>query len=282
VTKALLVAMIAACGATYDPVDEVPHSYRELPDTATAILTILAENPPPRVYAIGEYHQSRTAIARTSPLARFTREIISLLEPHAKQLVIEAWLDHACDSSAQLAHDVAAVTGRPAATQMEMLRLVDRGQQAGLQLHTLPMTCIEQDAMIDAHVGVNFLMLLELITDKLHATTRALAETDPQHAVIVYGGALHNDLYPRWPLEELSYARPLAHELGDHSVLEIDLVVPEVVMNMSLVRDEAWFPLLARVAPQRVLVWQRGPGSYVVILPAQPDTFEAVARVAKL
>lgn len=274
--RALLV-LLAACGATYDPIAEVPHAHREMADTATAISAILAENPVPKVYAIGEYHQRHDAIANTSPLARFTHEVITLLEPHATQLVLEAWLDQRCESAQQLAHDVAAATGRPAATEMEMLRLVRRAK-GKLTTHMLPMTCIEQDAMLDVSTGINFLALLQLITDKLHETTRALVDASPDHAVIVYGGALHNDLYPRWPLESLSYARPLAAELGG-GVLEIDLVVPEVVASMSLVRDEPWFPLLGRAAPGRVLVWQRGPGSYVVILPAQS---EAVAKVAKL
>jgi len=269
--------LVAACG-TYDPIAEVPHSYREMASTDIAIKAILAENPTPRVYAIGEYHQSRSAIANTSPLARFTREVIQLLEPHARNLVIETWLDQACDSSRQLAHDVSAATGRPATTQMEMLRLVDRGHHAGLAMHTLPMTCIEQDSVLDAHTGVNFLLLLELITDKLYSTTKALADADPDHAVIVYGGALHNDLYPRWPMEELSYAKPLSKALHG-GVLEIDLVVPEVVADMNLVRDEPWFPLLGLASPDRVTVWQRGPSSYVVILPAQSD---AVAKIAKM
>ena len=276
--KALIVLLAACTGASYDPIAEVPHSHREMADTATAIQLILAENPTPKVYAIGEYHQSRHAIAKTSPLARFTREIIGLLEPHAKQLVVEAWLDASCESSRQLSHDVAAATGRPAATQMEMLRLVDRGKRGGLTMHALPMTCIEQDSVLGAHTEIDFLLLLEIITEKLFATTKALVDADPDHAVIVYGGALHNDLYPRWPMEELSYAKPLAKALHG-GVLEIDLVVPEVVADMSLVRDEPWFPLLGRASPDRVIVWERGPSSYVVILPARS---EAVAKVAKL
>jgi hypothetical protein len=280
--KAALVVVVAFCGAcssaTYDPVAEVPHSFRELPNTTAAIEMILAENPTPKVYAIGEYHQTRDAIAKTSPLARFTREIIGLLEPHAKQLVLESWLDSACDSSQMMAHDISQTTGRPPATQMEMLRLVDRGRRNGLVAHTLPMTCIEQDAMLGAHAQIDFLLLLEVITQKLLSTTEALVSAEPDQAVIVYGGALHNDLYPRWPMEELSYAVPLAKRLHG-GVLEIDLVVPEVVANMNLVRDEPWFPLLGRASPNRVIVWERGPSSYVVILPAQS---EAVAHVAKL
>ena len=45
-----------------------------------------------------------------------------------------------------------------------------------------------------------------------------------------------------------------------------------------MIRDEPWFPLLGRASPERVIVWRRGPSSYVVILPAQSD---AVARVAQ-
>jgi hypothetical protein len=138
------------------------------------------------------------------------------------------------------------------------------------------MTCIEYDAVIDASGHVDFLLLLELITGKLAETTRSLVAKD--RAVIVYGGALHNDLYPRWPLESLSYAKSLSQELGGR-VLEIDLVVPEAVAAMDMIRSEPWFPLLGRASPSRVLIWQRGPASYVVILPAQS---EEVAKVAKL
>jgi hypothetical protein len=266
----------------FDPVEEVPHHHREFADTRSAIAQILAENPQPRVYAIGEYHPTRNAIAATSPLTRFTQEIISMLEPFAAHLVVEAWLDASCWSPANANKAVLAGTQRPAGTSMEVMRLVQRGQQMHMQTHTLPMTCIEYDAMVDASGRIDFLLLLELVTDKLTETTRALlarpAANASDNSVIVYGGALHNDLYPRWPLEELSYARTLAAELGG-KVLEIDLVVPEVVAAMQMIRSEPWFPLLGRASPARVLVWQRGPASYVVILPAQS---EEVSRVAKL
>ncbi len=276
---AMRAAVLAACavGCTaFDPIAEVPHHHREAPDTRTAISIILAENPRPRVYAIGEYHQTRNAIAGASPLARFSREIISLLEPHAQHLVVEAWLDASCWSTTEA--QVAAATQRADSVKMEVMRLVNASRQRGLHAHTLPMTCIEYDAVVDASGHVDFLLLLELITDKLAETTRGLLAADRDTSVIVYGGALHNDLYPRWPLDELSYAKPLAEEMGGH-VLEIDLVVPEVVAPMQMIRSEPWFPLLGRASPERVLIWERGPASYVVILPARS---EEVAKVAKL
>jgi len=270
------VVALSAC-RMFDPVAEVPHRHREFADTKSAIAQILAENPRPRVYAIGEYHQTRNAIAATSPLTRFTQEIITMLEPFAAHLVVEAWLDASCWAPVSANKQVQAATQRPASTQMEVMKLVKRSQQMHMQTHTLPMTCIEYDAMIDASGHLDFLLLLQLVTGKLTETTRDLLGRASE-SVIVYGGALHNDLYPRWPLEELSYARTLSTELGG-KVLEIDLVVPEIVADMQMIRSEPWFPLLGRASPKRVLVWSRGLASYRVNLPAQG---EAGAGVAKL
>jgi hypothetical protein len=89
--RVLAVACLVAACHTFDPIREVPHHHREVTTTAAAIAMILAENPPPQVFAIGEYHQTRNAIAATSPLARFTREIIGMLEPYADHLIVEAW-----------------------------------------------------------------------------------------------------------------------------------------------------------------------------------------------
>lgn len=244
---AIAVLALSACRA-FDPIAEVPHSHREVASTADAIAKIVDENPGVQVFAVGEYHQRR--VGKTS-LAAFNADVLPVLAPRAKSIVVEAW-DPVPDDVAEL-----------------MMR--------SLELHvpavSLPMTPIEQDAVVDASGHLDFLLLLELVTEKLNERTHALLARGP---VIVYGGALHNDLYPRWPLDGLSYAKPLAKEV---KVLEIDLVVPEVVAPMQMIRSEPWFPLLGRVSPSRTLVWKRGPRSYVVILPALS---EEVSRVAKL
>lgn len=269
-----IVLVVAGCHA-FDPVSEVPHQHREVRDAAAAIELILGENPAPRVYAIGEYHQTHATADETSSLVRFTRDIVPLLEPHARHMLVETWEADACRTKAAL---IAKAIDRPTTTQMELLDLRNRSLQVHLQPHDLSMTCLEQDTLLDPHKGIDYVLLLEVITQKLHDATEELLAADPGRAVIVYGGALHNDLYPRWPLEELSYAAPLARELGAGSVLEIDLIVPEIVAPLPMVRDEPWFPLLARASPARTIVWRRGPSSYVVILPAKS---EAVAEVAR-
>ena len=254
--RTALLALCAAACRVYDPVDEVPH--REFATTQAAVAALLADVGHPRVYAVGEYHPTRDLAGPATPIARFTADILDLLEPRARHMVIEAWLDTRC-----------------AEPQRDIDQLVRAGSDHHIATHGLPVTCIEHSAMLDSSGHIDVLRLLELLTEKLHDTTRALV--DDGLDVIVYGGALHNDLYPHWPLEELSYAQPLAAELGG-GVVEIDLVVPEIVAPMASIRYEPWFPLLARAAPHRTTLWQRGPSSYVLILPALS---EAVAQVAR-
>lgn len=259
-----MLAVLSAC-TIYDPAREIPH--REYRGTQAAIGAILDEARDTRVYAIGEYHPTRTAIAKTSPLARFTGEIVELLEPRAQHLIVEAWLDDTCRSqdADAIQMQVLKVTNR-ALTQASDLQVLLAATRGRIQTHGLPMTCIEHSSVLDSLGRVDFLRLLLLVTEKLGDTTRALVAQGRD--VIVYGGALHNDLYPNWPLEDLSYAKALETQLGG-GVLEIDLVVPEIVAPMAMIRREPWFPLLGRASPDRVVVWARGPNSYVVILPAQ-------------
>jgi hypothetical protein len=272
--RVLVLVLVSAC-TIYDPVDEIPH--REYRGTQAAIGAILDEATGTHVYAIGEYHPTRNTVTRTSPLARFTGEIVQILEPRAQHLIVEAWLDDTCRSpdTDAITMQVLRVTNRTPTQATDLQALLDASKQMRIQTHGLPMTCIEHAAVLDGHGRVDFLRLLLLVTEKLADTTRSMVTQGRD--VIVYGGALHNDLYPNWPLEDLSYAKQLDAQLGG-GVLEIDLVVPEIVAPMAMIRREPWFPLLGRAAPGRVITWMRGPNSYVVILPAQD--YEA-AKVAK-
>jgi hypothetical protein len=253
--RAVLVLVAACSTGGYDPLEGV--DYREYPDTASAIRGVLAEAGHARVYAIGEYHP--TAAVSPMPLARFTREVLPELAPLASELVVEAWFDARCVPSHDPVEDqIRAVTRRPPQQSSAVEELLGR-----VHTHALPMTCIEQASMLDANGRVDFYRLLATIAQKLAETTRRLL--DEGHDVIVYGGALHNDLYPPWPLDELAYGHVLAR---DTDVLELDLVVPEVAAPMRMLWHEPWFPLVSELPHDRARVWQRGPNSYVVVLPS--------------
>jgi hypothetical protein len=264
--RLVIVAVLCACSSTYDPLDDV--EYREYPDTASAVRAILADTGPARVYAIGEYHPTQQMVERHSPLARFTYEIMPLLA-NANHLVVEAWFDPSCASNADpVQSQIQAVAKRPPSQYADVANLV---AAARMQAHGLAVTCIEHSSMLDPQGRVDFFRLLALVADKLHDTTRTLV--DAGRDVIVYGGALHNELYPRWQLDRLAYAHTLARDV---EVLELDLAVPEIVAPMKVLWREDWFPLLARSSPDRVMVWERGPGSYVLVLPA-----ESTAKLAQ-
>lgn len=258
----------------YDPVEEI--AFREYPDAKSAINAVLLEAGHAKVYAVGEYHATRSVKVDKSPLVQFTTDVLDLMIPRSKHLVIETWLDDGCQPSRQVNKEVQQQTGRPPATSTDIEALLMKSAKKKLVTHGLAMTCIEHGSLLDAMGRVDFLRLLELVTEKLGDATRGLVDDDDR-AVIVYGGALHNDLYPRWQLDTLSYADKLSKELHG-GVIEIDLVVPEIIAPMSMVRSEPWFPLIGRAAPNRVMVWKRGPESFVVILPAQSEEVAKIAR----
>jgi hypothetical protein len=255
-----VVACLAACGS-YGPLDDV--EYREYGSAQAAMQGILDDAGRVRVYAIGEFHPTETV--HKPPLAWFASDLLPVLAPHATNLVVETWFDPRCSEpgTESTQAQVEAVTRRPPQQTTDLAGLIAKSK---MQTHGLPMTCLEQSAVLDANGRVDFVLLLAMVSDKLLATTQALVAQGRN--VIVYGGALHNDLYPRWLLDELAYGHQLVREAP---VLELDLVVPEVVFPIKGLWREPWFPLLARSSPERVIVWERGPGSYVMILPAEND-----------
>jgi hypothetical protein len=266
VRLAIAAAIALACGCgTYDPVDQI--TYREYPDTGAAIRSILAHSGDAQVYAIGEYHATSPLRGR-SPMAQFSDDILGRLAPWADDLVVESWFDSSCASDDPVKTQIQAVTNRPSGA-VDLTQIANK-----MPMHGLPMTCIEHSSVLDPKGRVDFWRLLAMVTDKLRETAERLVAQG--RSVIVYGGALHNDLYPRWPLDELSYAQGLAKQT---SVLEIDLAQPEIVAPLKILWQETWFPLLARSSPDRVLVWERGPNSYVLILPAHTDAVAQRLRI---
>src|SRR5258705_9953395 len=137
------VAVLCACHV-YNPIDEI--AYRAYDDTPSAVRAILADLPAStRVYAVGEYHPTRAQVPRGSPLARFTTEIIGLLEPRAHHLVVEAWLEDACRSDGVQAQ-VAAALRRPAAARADLDQLAATTPRVPIVTHDLPITCLRAAA----------------------------------------------------------------------------------------------------------------------------------------
>ena len=100
-----------------------------------------------------------------------------------------------------------------------------------------------------------------------------LAEPDPSTDIILtYGGALHNDLYPRPGQEDWSFGPRLA-AASQGRYVELDLIVPEFVKDSEAWRNLPWFPLFDREhLTSETLLYQPAPNSFALIFPKTDAT----------
>lgn len=257
-------------GSSAGEVPIPPH--RVLPTAEAALRAILW--PPgqpvgqaPRVLGIGEVHQTERTAGVRSALSRFTAELLPVLAGHVTDLVIESWIEPAgCDAEAAHASaEVARDIERPASTEDELGTLVERARGLRVRPHFLSFGCDDYRALRGRDGQVDYEALLGAVTARLR--DEALAGLGHEGAVIaLYGGALHNDLHPGPGVADFSYAAAVdAAAAGAY--VEIDLIVPEYVTGNKTLAREPWYPLLERAGPDHVVLIERAPRSYVLLLP---------------
>ena len=257
-----------ASGAPTPPVEEAvasPPAARRFASAAEALKVVLASDP--RVLGVGEVHATTDGPSGTTTIARFTTELLPVLAPRTSDLVIETWrLDGACGAPAAAVVDQVEVdTKRPAETKSEIVILGEAALAAGVKPHDLIFACAEYQQLLGPDGAVLYDALLRLLTQKLgDYAAQALARPDAR--LVLYGGAMHNDLFPHEGAEAYSYGLR-ARETGGASYVELDLYDPALVVGKALFVEAAWEPLLAEAGPDHVLLIERGPQSYVLLLP---------------
>jgi hypothetical protein len=238
------------------------------PDIGKALVAII-EREKPRVIGIGEAHQLRSTAHILSPLARFTSQAVPVLaEARTSNLVLETWAEREQCGKVQKQVDtqVRRDTERPKETQSELVKLLEALDSRGIGRHGMAMSCSEYEQLLGDGGVVDYSRLLSLITGKLDALAKAVLGKAPSDTVVViYGGALHNDLYPAKGVEGWSYAASV-DQIADGRYLEIDLYVPELVADDKALQKEPWFQLASSdELKSKVLVIRRGPRSYVIL-----------------
>lgn len=247
-------------------------AHRVVPDLATAIRELVKDDV--RVVAFGELHQrADRATAARSALARFSDDVLPVIAERTSDLVIETWLfDKNCgEKAAKATAQVEATMQRPPETKSELATVVERARAAGVQPHAMRVTCDDWARVAPPGKDIDYEVMLTLITRELgRIATQAIAHRDkakaPRRLVAVYGGALHNDLHPIDGLADWSFAATV-DAAAPGGYLEIDLYVPEYAELDTLSQNELWFPLVAKAAPDKVIVIERGPRSYLLLLP---------------
>ncbi|HTQ04860.1 MAG TPA: hypothetical protein VMI54_13435 [Polyangiaceae bacterium] len=225
----------------------------------------------PRVVAVGEAHAQKAVPGVESATVRFARDLLPVLAPRVTRVVLELLApDRRCEArqTAAVAERTKPVTEPQRDTnQSEFLALGFAAKALHMQVEPLVPTCDELAHVLasDNDVGA----LLELIANvTARETFDFLDHQKPEHAILIYGGLVHNDLAPAPGHEAWSFGPRVAEHAGG-SYVEIDLIVPELVKNEPPWTELAWFSHYAPVpGDARTLLYRTGPHSFVLIFPA--------------
>lgn len=255
-----------------DPLAGFVPRHTNYPDVATAMKVVLGDRP--RVLGIGEIHERTDRAAASVPtLVRFARELLPAIASQTSDLVIETWtLEPGCQTGVADSRKIEATMKRPAATTNQISSLFGITKANSIKAHVMRLTCADLKAATAG--GVDPVALLGLVTRELGRISASAVRYRDEHGearpiIAVYGGALHNDLYPPRSTREWSYALPVDEATGGRFV-ELDLYRPEQVEGVELYQREPWYPLVAEAGPDHVVLIERAPHAWLMLLPREP------------
>jgi hypothetical protein len=224
----------------------------------------------PRVLAVGEAHAQEGAPGIHSSTRRFAEQLLPLLAGKSKHIVIELLVANCKRATvASVAKKQAPLIEHQAkSNQNEFLVLGKVAQRLGIEPQALSPDCAEYESVIAAGDDA-VARLLELIAETTTKAVEALLAKpqSPSEIVLTYGGALHNDLYPRPGQEAWSFGPKLAEDSQGRYV-ELDLIVPEFVKDSEAWRNLPWYQAFDREhLSDEALLYRPAPNSFVLIFP---------------
>jgi hypothetical protein len=279
----ILSLLLAACSP------QAPEATPSLPEAAPLPPhTILADSEAlvarigeggPRILGVGELHQLVDGPQGPAAIDWFTDELLPLLAPSATDLVIETWVfEGGCGAVEEVVVEVLPeATRRPVETEDAITRLARVARELGVAPHALELSCADYEAVVGPEAEIVYDQLLGVMTRELGALAQQGLDT-PDATVILYGGAVHNDLHPRPALAPYSYAATLAAQPGGGAYMELDLYPPAMAQAQAGFAEEAWYPLIEQAGPGHLVLYEREPRSLVVLLPSGEDQEAARPR----
>ncbi len=251
--------------------------YRAFADAAKALEHLL-EKHVPLALGFGEFHQKTDSVKVRSAVRRFSEQLVAPLSSYASDLIVETWITKGgCgEQEKAVVKQVETTTKRPETTESEVVKLLRRAKGAGIRPHILEVGCDDYKQLLGAG-KVDYAKLLGMITKHLRRKAELLVKVraqkpaaakkpgGPRRLVVIYGGALHNDLYPYDDLKDFTFGQALKQRTGGRYI-EVDLYVPEYVQEDKDLAKERWFPLLRLASPRGVVLIERDEGSYILLL----------------
>jgi hypothetical protein len=239
-----------------------PLDCRLYPSARDALDVALASNPV--IVAFGEAHAQKGSSVPSSA-KRFTGDLLPMFKGRASDLLVEAMMPpEGCEkrvADVRSAH--APVHEQQAPTdQAEYLEMGNAARALGIVPDLLRPTCDDLAAIHDAGADALEATLETIRRLVVVQVTRLLAR--PGHkTILVYGGALHNDLAPPPERAAWSYAPELATK---GALVAIDLFVPEMITDDASWKGFAWYPYFTKGAhPDEATLFHPRDATYVVL-----------------
>jgi len=236
-----------------------------------AFAQVLAERP--AILAVGEYHQLEGQPKVPSGVRRFTRELLPSLKGRAGSLIVETWMVNGrcgeVEKQSQAA--VKQTTKRPDETEDEVTALLSLSYAMGIANHILILSCDDYRSMLDGAGALDVEKTLLMVREKLEEKALEVREKGeagtPDKPLVLFGGALHNDLHPAKGDEAYAFGRALS-EASDGGYAELDLLVPEFVSDDPELLPQPWFQdALALAAKGKVVLVTPSPGTWRLVFP---------------
>jgi hypothetical protein len=235
------------------------------------VLRLFSEEP--FILGIGEYHQTGDRPRVKSAIKRFTQSLLPLLQKRASDLVTETWIapGRCGEVEKQVTRKIEKTIQRPATTEDEVLTLLRTASDRGIDPHILTVGCEDyQDLLLpDGQLDTERLLktVTELMRDKAQSLITRNREKRSKKAVVLYGGALHNELEPREDWKDFSFG-PDLDAFAQGRYVQLGLFVPELVESDEDARQEAWFPQLEKyVSRSKTLLISLGPRAHLLVFP---------------
>ena len=201
------------------------------------------------------------------------------IQPQTSDLILETWVTAGgCGKEEKkVVADVATTTKRPVTTENELVTLIKQARGSGVQPHILELSCGEYQGLLGKDGAVDYEKMLKLLGDllakKIAQVKLRREAAGIRKIVAVYGGALHNDLYPTAEFRPYSFGPSTAIAFPGQ-YLEVDLYVPEFIAKDEALAKEPWFPKYVQAtragmkeSAGKTWVVRRGKGSFILLFP---------------
>jgi hypothetical protein len=255
----------------------------------------------PWIVAFGEIHAPAGESGAKSTTKQFRESLLGAVADHLSKpsgsaslapgatrghTVLELWQPRS-DCQREVAAKVQATeksvtSGQASSNKNEFVLLGERSKELGYQPWLLAPTCADLGSAADAG-SQDIRRMLTLTKELTIGRVKQLREKFPMAPIILYGGAMHNDIFEAAPPAsdesatlryEASFGAALAAYTGKR-YLAIDLIVPEYVRDTPAFRAQPWYErVVTRESRSSAYAFALAPQSYALVLPetALPET----------